>query len=83
MSMNNLADVYLAQGKYPQAEALHRQTLAIRRRVLGPEHADTLASMNNLADIYSAQGKYAQAEALDNQTWKSSAAWRVRSIPTH
>ena len=55
------------QGKYPEAEALFSQTLEIQRRVLGPEHPDTLNSMNNLASVYYSQGKYAQAEALDSQ----------------
>ena len=67
-SMNNLANVYKALGKYAQAEALDSQTLEIKRRVLGPEHPDTLYTMNNLANIYMAQGKYAQAEAIYTQT---------------
>jgi Tetratricopeptide repeat len=33
--MNNLANVYRAQNKNAQAEPLYRQTLEIRRRVLG------------------------------------------------
>ena len=41
--MNNLADVYDEEGKYAQAEALYSQTLEIQRRVLGPEHPDTLS----------------------------------------
>ena len=32
-----------------EAEALNRQVLEARRRTLGPEHPDTLASMSNLA----------------------------------
>ena len=36
----------------------------IQRRVLGPEHPDTLASTNGLASVYYPRGKYAQAEAL-------------------
>ena len=40
------------------------QVLEIRRRVLGPEHPDTLSSMRNLALDYEMQGKYAEAEAL-------------------
>jgi hypothetical protein len=31
------------------AAELHRQALDARRRLLGPEHPDTLQSMNNLA----------------------------------
>jgi non-specific serine/threonine protein kinase/serine/threonine-protein kinase len=54
--MNNLANVYQYEGKYAQAEALFRQTLEIRRRVLGPEHPDTLGSMVNLAIIYGEPG---------------------------
>lgn len=56
------------EGKYAQAEALNLQTLEIRRRVLGPEHPDTLMSINNLAVVYFDEGKYAQAEALFSQT---------------
>ena len=48
--MNNLAAVLHAQGKYEEAEQLHRQTLALTE-VLGKEHPDTLGSMNNLAKV--------------------------------
>ena len=41
--------------------------MEIRRRVLGPEHADTLASMSNLGKAYTYDGKYGQAEALFRQ----------------
>src|SRR5262245_30068044 len=47
-----------------EAEALHREALEIRRRVLGPEHPDTLTSMNNLALSYSGQGRYKEAEVM-------------------
>nr|WP_324605243.1 tetratricopeptide repeat protein [Streptomyces purpeochromogenes] len=40
--MNNL-------GEHRQAAELHRQNLADRERVLGPDHPDTLTSRNNLA----------------------------------
>jgi tetratricopeptide (TPR) repeat protein len=70
--MNNLAGVYHGVGKYAQSEALYSQTLEIKRRMLGPEHPDTLLSMNNLADVYSSQGKYAQAETLFSKTIKMS-----------
>ncbi len=48
-SMNNLAEVLSSQGKYKEAEEMHGQALALRERVLGKEHPDTLLSMNNLA----------------------------------
>ena len=40
------------------------RALAIRERVLGPDHPDTSHSLNNLAALYQAQGKYEQAEPL-------------------
>jgi tetratricopeptide (TPR) repeat protein len=43
------AIVFREHGKFAEAQELSEQTLEIRRRVLGPEHPDTLKSMNNLA----------------------------------
>ena len=47
--MRNLARVYWYEGKYARSEALNKQALEIERRVLGPEHPQTLNSMNDLA----------------------------------
>jgi tetratricopeptide (TPR) repeat protein len=58
----------LAQGKYVLAETLYGQTLEMQRRVLGPEHSNTLDSMTDLAATYAAQGMSVQAEQLFNQT---------------
>jgi tetratricopeptide (TPR) repeat protein len=63
-SMNNLALVLSHQGKYEQAEEMHRQALRLYETVLGKEHPDTLTSMNNLALVLSRQGKYEQAEKM-------------------
>jgi hypothetical protein len=46
------------QGKYEQAEEMHRQALGLRETVLGKEHPPTLMSMSNLALVLSDQGKY-------------------------
>jgi tetratricopeptide (TPR) repeat protein len=67
MSMNNLAIVYGDEGKKAQALALDQEVLEIRRRVLGPEHPDTLLTMSNLAFDYDSEGKHAQALALDRE----------------
>ena len=48
-TMNNLAGVLGSQGKYKEAESMHRQTLATNKKMLGVEHPDTLTTMNNLA----------------------------------
>jgi tetratricopeptide (TPR) repeat protein len=62
--MNNLALLYLRQGRYPEAEALWTRVVIIRRRVSGEEHPYTLVSINSLGVLFRHQGKYAQAGAL-------------------
>ena len=63
-SLNNLASLYQAQGKYAEAEPLFQRALAISEQQLGKDHPDTASSLNNLAGLYQAQGKYAEAEPL-------------------
>jgi non-specific serine/threonine protein kinase/serine/threonine-protein kinase len=67
-AMNNLAAILHSDGRYPEAEKVHRETLEIRRRVLGPEHLDTLMSMNNLAIVLDDEGRFAEAEKLERET---------------
>jgi hypothetical protein len=50
------------QGKYDEAEGMHRQVLDIRQRMQVPEHPDGLTSMGNLALVLDNQGKYDEAE---------------------
>jgi hypothetical protein len=56
--VNNLASVLSDQGKYEQAEEMHRQALGLSETVLGEEYPFTLTSMNNLATVLRDQGKY-------------------------
>jgi hypothetical protein len=67
-SMNNLDFALSGQGKYVAAEQMHRQTLELRKEVLGLEHPDTLTSMGNLGRALSGQGKYVEAEQMHRQT---------------
>ncbi len=61
-SLNNLAAVYRAQGKYGKAEPLLKRALANDEKALGPDHTDVATDLNNLALVYQAQGKSAEAE---------------------
>ena len=63
-SLNNLAVLYRAQGRYAEAEPLYKRSLAIDEKALGPEHPDVGTALNNLAGLYQAQGRYAEAEPL-------------------
>ena len=55
-------------GQYTAAETTKREGLALREKVLGLEHPDTLVCMNNLGVVLDNQGKYEEAEALNRQT---------------
>jgi tetratricopeptide (TPR) repeat protein len=63
-SFANLAAICYHQGRYTEAESLHRRALAIRENALGSEHPYTAQSLNNLAVLYDEQGRYAEAEPL-------------------
>jgi eukaryotic-like serine/threonine-protein kinase len=65
---DTIGRTYTDLGLHPDAEKQLERALDLRRRVLGPEHPDTLKSMNNLAALYELEAKYAQAEALDSQS---------------
>ena len=47
-----------------RAEPFYQRNLAIREKVLGPEHPGVAHSLNDLAELYRGQGCYAEAEPL-------------------
>jgi hypothetical protein len=53
-----------ACGQYAEAELLRRETLSIRRDILGEDHPDTAESYYDLATTLRHQGKPVEAEAL-------------------
>ena len=57
---NQLSD----RGQHTEAALLFRETLTIRRDILGEDHPDTANSYNNLALTLRDQGKYTEAEAM-------------------
>ena len=52
-----------AVGQYAEAHPYYERALAIRERVLGPEHPDTAGSLNNLGALLQAQGDLAGAHS--------------------
>ena len=66
--MANLATVLAKEDHYAEAENLVRETLDTRRRVLGPEHPDTVHSMSHLSNLLSDEGHYAEAEKMKRET---------------
>jgi tetratricopeptide (TPR) repeat protein len=52
---------------FQEAEPQLQRAADIRKRLLGPEHPDTLTSLHELATLYNYQGRYAPAETLYKQ----------------
>ncbi|MGA9353788.1 MAG: serine/threonine-protein kinase [Terriglobales bacterium] len=66
--MYTMGDTYWGLGLYSRAQALIERALEIQRRVLGPEHPDTLRSMRILASILEDENHHAESEKLKRQT---------------
>ena len=49
--MHVMGSVYYNLGLYPLAHSLFTRAIEIRRRILGPQHLETLASMHELAGV--------------------------------
>ncbi len=63
--LNNLAELYRAQGRYAEAEPLYKRSLAIREKTLGPEHPDTAQSLENYAALLRKTGRADEATEME------------------
>ncbi|MCZ6753169.1 MAG: tetratricopeptide repeat protein, partial [Acidobacteria bacterium] len=64
-SLNNLAALYLAQGKYGETEPLLQRALAIVEKALGPEHPEVATSLENYADLLRKMGREDEAAKME------------------
>ena len=63
-SLNNLAGLYEAQGRYDEAEPLYQQALAIMRERLGEQHPYTITVAGNYFACLMGMGKIEDALEL-------------------
>ena len=63
-SLNNLAEVQLSSGDLTGGEQSCREALALRRKLLGPEHAEVAQSLNLLAILLRRSGNLDAAEPV-------------------
>jgi tetratricopeptide (TPR) repeat protein len=62
--LDRAGDYFHGRGSYLAARPLFERALAIREKVLGPEHPDTAEGLNNLAGLLQMQGDLAAAQPL-------------------
>ncbi len=64
---DTIGKTYGDLGLFPESRSQLERALALQRRTLGPENADTLSTARHLARVEIYQGKYAEAAALTEQ----------------
>ncbi len=64
-ALNNLAQLYEAQGRYAEAEPLNKRSLAVREKALGSDHPDVAQSLENYADLLRKTGRNDEAKELE------------------
>jgi len=62
--LDGLADVFLKQHRYAEAESLYRESLTKKVGALGEKHPVVGRACNSLAHVLYRDGKYTEAEAL-------------------
>jgi tetratricopeptide (TPR) repeat protein len=63
MSLNNLATLYSAEGRYSEAETFFRRSLMTWEKAFGPDHPDSVTSLENYAVLLRQMNR--EAEAMD------------------
>ena len=67
--MEVMGEVYESLGLYGRSHVLLSRAVETRRRVLGPEHPDTLKSMAELASTLHEEGREVESEKLHRETF--------------
>jgi tetratricopeptide (TPR) repeat protein len=65
--LNYLADIYTQEGRYKEAEALARETLAIRQKLFPSDSLEVAQSIRTLAAVLGNEGHPSQSEAMLRQ----------------
>ena len=68
---NNLGELYLSTGRYQEAEALLRRSLAAREKAAGPEDAGLGPILGNLGLLCRTEGRFQEAEQLYRRSLES------------
>jgi len=77
---SELAELYAAQGKYPESQALYLRSLETQAEGGAPKKADMARSLFKLGETYRAQENLAAAEGHFNM---AIAAWQESATPDH
>ena len=68
--MNKMVEVYNDIGKYSKALEICKEVYEKRKKILGPNHPNTLLVLNNLALTYAKIGEYVKALELNKEVYE-------------
>jgi tetratricopeptide (TPR) repeat protein len=68
--------VISANGKWPQAETVYREELALWRKLVGNDDPNTLYALRNLGETLECEGNWGEAESMHRE---ELASWRKRA----
>jgi len=66
MTLNNLAILYKAAGRYAEAEPLYQRALTIFEAALGPAHPKVLTCRQNYTQLLRERQRQAKAAAFEH-----------------
>ena len=75
--MNTIGRVYRQLGLIDESERVATETLALRRRALGPEHPEIAETLDDLGQIARVRSRYEQSEQLHRE----AVAMRRKLLP--
>ena len=70
----DVAEIYVTQHNFSQAEPLFVRSIAINEEDLGPNHPEVVATLNSLAEVYIKTDRAAEARKIED---------RLRAIESH
>ncbi len=79
-SLNNLAVLYHAQGKYAQAEPLYGRALLVLTRAVGPDHPNVATFLGNYAALLHKLNRDAEADKMEARA-QAIRAKHAQEIP--
>lgn len=75
-TLNNLGEIYHAQGKLAQAEPLFLRAVAVATKAFGSEHPNSAMPLHNVGALYYNQGRHEEAELYFQQALRA-----LRTMP--
>ncbi len=81
-SLNNMASLYNAQGKYAEAEPLYKRALPIDEKALGPDHPHVATALENYAALLHKTGRSAEATKMEARA-KATRAKHAKQNPAN